>query len=50
MQLGMVGLGVMGRNLLLDLADHGHAVAAGVYVYRLETPTFTDSRRMVLVR
>jgi 6-phosphogluconate dehydrogenase len=26
-QLGMVGLGVMGRNLLLNLADHGFAVA-----------------------
>jgi len=25
--LGMVGLGVMGRNLLLNLADHGFAVA-----------------------
>ncbi len=24
--LGMVGLGVMGRNLLLNLADHGYAV------------------------
>jgi len=26
-ELGMVGLGVMGRNLLLDMADHGHVVA-----------------------
>jgi 6-phosphogluconate dehydrogenase len=26
-ELGMVGLGVMGRNLLLNMADHGHAVA-----------------------
>jgi len=25
--LGMVGLGVMGRNFLLNLADHGYAVA-----------------------
>jgi 6-phosphogluconate dehydrogenase len=25
-ELGMVGLGVMGRNLLLNIADHGHAV------------------------
>ncbi len=25
--LGMVGLGVMGRNLLLNLADHGYTVA-----------------------
>ncbi|HXG08551.1 MAG TPA: NADP-dependent phosphogluconate dehydrogenase [Gemmataceae bacterium] len=25
--LGMVGLGVMGRNLLLNMADHGYAVA-----------------------
>ena len=27
MELGMVGLGVMGRNLLLNLADHGFPVA-----------------------
>jgi 6-phosphogluconate dehydrogenase len=26
-ELGMVGLGVMGRNLLLNMADRGHAVA-----------------------
>ena len=26
-QIGMVGLGVMGRNLLLNMADHGFAVA-----------------------
>jgi len=26
-ELGMVGLGVMGRNLLLNMADHGFAVA-----------------------
>ncbi|MDD5712170.1 MAG: NADP-dependent phosphogluconate dehydrogenase [Smithellaceae bacterium] len=26
-QIGMAGLGVMGRNLLLNLADHGFAVA-----------------------
>src|SRR4051794_9050205 len=26
-QLGMVGLGVMGRSLVLNLADHGFAVA-----------------------
>jgi 6-phosphogluconate dehydrogenase len=25
--IGMVGLGTMGRNLLLNMADHGHAVA-----------------------
>ena len=25
--IGMVGLGVMGRNLLLNMADHGYAVA-----------------------
>jgi 6-phosphogluconate dehydrogenase len=25
-ELGMVGLGVMGRNLVLNMADHGHAV------------------------
>src|SRR6476619_6875008 len=26
-QLGMIGLGTMGRNLLLNMADHGFAVA-----------------------
>src|SRR5438105_9451417 len=25
--IGMVGLGVMGRNLLLNMADHGYGVA-----------------------
>ena len=25
--IGMVGLGVMGRNLLLNMADHGYTVA-----------------------
>jgi len=25
-EIGMVGLGVMGRNLLLNMADHGHSV------------------------
>ncbi len=27
--IGMVGLDVMGRNLLLNMADHGFPVAAG---------------------
>jgi 6-phosphogluconate dehydrogenase len=26
-EIGMVGLGVMGRNLLLNMAEHGHSVA-----------------------
>ena len=26
-EIGMIGLGVMGRNLLLNMADHGHSVA-----------------------
>ncbi|MEZ4953733.1 MAG: NAD(P)-binding domain-containing protein [Saprospiraceae bacterium] len=26
-QFGMIGLGTMGRNLLLNMADHGYAVA-----------------------
>ena len=26
-EIGMIGLGVMGRNLLLNMADDGHAVA-----------------------
>jgi len=30
--------------------DTGRSVAAGVYVYRLETPEFTATRRMVLIR
>lgn len=25
-EIGMIGLGVMGRNLLLNMADHGFAV------------------------
>ena len=25
-KFGMIGLGVMGRNLLLNMADHGFAV------------------------
>ena len=28
-EIGMVGLGVIGRNLLLNMADHGFPVAAG---------------------
>ena len=27
LRLGMIGLGTMGRNLLLNMADHGFAVA-----------------------
>jgi 6-phosphogluconate dehydrogenase len=26
-EIGMVGLGVIGRNLVLNMADHGWAVA-----------------------
>jgi 6-phosphogluconate dehydrogenase len=26
-EIGLVGLGVMGRNLLLNMADHGYTVA-----------------------
>ena len=26
MQIGMIGLGAMGRNLLLNMADHGGGV------------------------
>ena len=26
-ELGMVGLGVMGRNLVLNMADHGFSIA-----------------------
>jgi 6-phosphogluconate dehydrogenase len=28
-EIGMIGLGVIGRNLLLNMADHGFPVAAG---------------------
>jgi 6-phosphogluconate dehydrogenase len=27
LEVGMVGLGVMGRNLSLNMAEHGHSVA-----------------------
>jgi len=27
MQIGLIGLGVMGRNLSLNMADHGFSVA-----------------------
>ena len=26
-KIGMVGLGVMGRNLVLNIADHGYSVS-----------------------
>ena len=26
-ELGMVGLGIMGRNLVLNIADHGYSVS-----------------------
>jgi 6-phosphogluconate dehydrogenase len=26
-EFGMIGLGTMGRNMLLNMADHGYAVA-----------------------
>ena len=32
-QFGVIGLGVMGANLALNVEDHGHAVA----VWNLET-------------
>ena len=28
-KIGIIGLGVIGRNLLLNMADHGFLVAAG---------------------
>ena len=28
-KIGIIGLGVIGRNLLLNMADHGFPVAAG---------------------
>ncbi len=43
-EIGMIGLGVMGRNLLLNMADHGHSVAgydkdaAKVAALRKEAP------------
>ena len=28
-EIGIIGLGVIGRNLVLNMADHGSPVAAG---------------------
>lgn len=39
---GMVGLGVMGRNLLLNMADHGYAVA-GFDLSKDKTDAFEKS-------
>lgn len=39
---GMVGLGVMGRNLLLNMADHGYAVA-GFDLSKEKTDQFENS-------
>ena len=30
-EMGMVGLGVTGRNLLLNMAEHGYSVAKGTF-------------------
>jgi hypothetical protein len=32
------------------LDDRGGAVSSGVYFYRLETPGFAETRKMVLLR
>jgi hypothetical protein len=30
--------------------DHGHAVASGIYIYRVKTTGFSDSKKMLLLR
>jgi flagellar hook assembly protein FlgD len=30
--------------------ERGHSVPSGLYLYRLETPDYTSTRRMLLVR
>jgi 6-phosphogluconate dehydrogenase len=30
-QIGVIGLGVMGRNLVLNIAEHGFAIAGNSY-------------------
>ena len=32
--IGLVGLGVMGRNLVLNIADHGFGVEYGLYLFQ----------------
>ena len=39
------------QRVLWDGTDsHGHRVATGIYLYRLETADFVAHRKMVLVR
>ncbi|MGD8394396.1 MAG: NADP-dependent phosphogluconate dehydrogenase [Candidatus Eiseniibacteriota bacterium] len=47
-ELGVVGLGVMGRNLMLNLADHGHRVA-GHDLEAGKVAAIRDARREELV-
>jgi 3-hydroxyisobutyrate dehydrogenase-like beta-hydroxyacid dehydrogenase len=41
-EIGIIGLGVIGRNLLLNMADHGFPVAAGV--------TSSKTRRIITMQ
>ena len=41
-EIGMVGLGVMGRNLVLNIADHGYSVSG--YDKDLSTSSGTANR------
>jgi len=51
-EIGIIGLGVMGRNLLLNMADQGLAVAAGdPNPFRSEnTVSVTTIRRIVTMQ
>jgi glucose-6-phosphate 1-dehydrogenase len=47
-EIGMVGLGVMGRNLLLNMADHGFAVAGyDMELAKIEAPRQESKQREV---
>ena len=43
-EIGIVGLGVMGRNLLLNMADHGFVVA-GLIRMKIKSIVYTKNQR-----
>jgi 6-phosphogluconate dehydrogenase len=55
-EIGMIGLGVMGRNLLLNMADHGHSVAgydkdaANVAALRQEAENRAAERKVLATK